>query len=247
MPAPAPSTDVAVGQRLSARRALGPARMLAAIGLAGTLVAALVIGALHLLPQTAGISPVTRTISEYALTDVRWLFTLAVSSLSAGSLAILAASVLAGLARPGSLGILLGALWSVALVAVVLFPKHSWAVGPSTTSQIHRAASGVAFVCLPVAVLLLTRRRARQTPASIAARCAAGLAVLSLSWFAVILGAMALSPHSSTPWWQAIPLGLVERGLLLSEVLAVAFLAVWVLSATRRRRPATPAPSGPAP
>ncbi len=247
MPAPAPTTDVAVGRRLPEQGTLRPARMLAAIGLAGTLVSAVVIGSLHLLPQTAGISPVTRTISEYALTDVGWLFTLGVLSLSAGSLAILVASVLAGLARPGSPGILFGMLWSAALLAVVLFPKHNWAVGPSTNGQIHRAASVVAFVCLPVAVLLLTRRRARPAPGSTAARCAAGFAVLSLSWFAVILGAMVLSPRRSTPWWQAIPLGLVERGLLLSEVLAVAFLAVWVLSATRRHRPATPAPSGPAP
>ena len=82
----------------------------------------------------------------------------------------------------------------------MLFPKHNWAVGPSANGQIHRAASIVAFLCLPVAVLLLTRRRGvprRDHP--IAARFAWWLAVASLAWFAPIVGALALSsgdPHA---------------------------------------------------
>ena len=58
-----------------------------------------------------------------------------------------------------------------------------------------------------------------------------------------------LSPVTRTPWWQAVPLGLVERGLVMCEVLAVIALGVWVLTATRRTprpRPASQAPTGPA-
>ncbi len=170
------------------------------LGLAGAAVVVILIGVLHFLPETAGISPISRTISEYALTDVGWMFNLGVLSLAAGSLAIFAAVVRAGLARPGSVGIWLGGCWSAALTVIVLFPKHNWAVGPSANGQIHRAASIVAFLCLPVAVLLLTRRRGvprRDHP--IAARFAWWLAVASLAWFVPIVGALALSlgdPHA---------------------------------------------------
>jgi hypothetical protein len=205
---------------------------------------------LHFLPQTSGISPISRTISEYALTDVGWMFNLGVLSLAAGSLAIFAAIVRAGLARPGAVGIWLGACWSLALTVIVAFTKHNWAVGPSANGQIHRAASIVAFLCLPVAVLLLTRRRgARRRDHATAARFAWWLAVASLAWFAPIVGALALSSAIRTPWWQAIPLGLVERGLVICEVLAIIALGVWVLTATRRTpspQPASPALTGPA-
>jgi hypothetical protein len=225
-PAQTGSTDVA-------------ARLLAAAGLAGAAIVTVLIGVLHFLPDTSGISPVSRTISEYALTDVGWMFNLGVLSLAAGSTAILAAIVRAALARPGAVGIWFGACWSAALTVIVLFPKHNWAVGPSVNGQIHRTASIVAFLALPVAVLLLTRRRAvprRDHPA--AARVARWLAVASVVWFVPILGALALSPVLRTPWWQAIPLGLVERGLVTCEVCAVIALGVWVLTVTRR----TPSP-----
>ena len=109
------------------------ARLLAIAGLVGTGIVTVVVGALHVLPQTADISPITRTISEYALTDVGALFNLGVLALAAGSLAIFAALVRAGLARPGSVGVWLGVAWSVALTLIVVFPKHNWALGPSTT------------------------------------------------------------------------------------------------------------------
>jgi hypothetical protein len=40
------------------------ARLLAAVGLAGAAVVVILIGVLHLLPATSGISPISRTISE---------------------------------------------------------------------------------------------------------------------------------------------------------------------------------------
>ena len=223
-------------------------RLLAAAGIAGAAIVIVLVGMLHLLPETSGISPIARTISEYALTDVGWVFNLGVLAL--GSLAVLAAIVRAGLARPASVGVWLGVAWSVALTVIVLFPKHNWAVGPSANGQIHRAASIVAFLCLPVAVLLLTRRRGvPRGDHPIAARVAWWLGVASLAWFAPIVGALALAPVTRTPWWHAIPLGLVERGLVMCEVLAIIALAVWVLTATRRTpspRPASRALTGPA-
>jgi hypothetical protein len=187
----------------------------------------------------------TRTISEYALTDVGWVFNVGVLALALGSLAVFAAVVRAGLARPASIGVWLGVAWSAALTVIVLFPKHNWAVGPSANGQIHRAASIVAFLCLPVAVLLLTRRRGvprRDHP--VAARVAWWFGALSLAWFTPIVGALLLAPVTGTPWFRAIPLGLVERGLVMCEVFAILALGIWVLSATRRSR--SPRPASPA-
>jgi len=206
-------------------------RLLALLGLLGPLVAATLIGALHLLPETAEISPVRRTISEYALTDTGWAFNVGVVALALGSLAILVAASLAGLARVRSTGFALGLAWVVALLTIVVFPKHNWAVGPSANGQVHRVASLVAFVCLPLAVLLLTRRRGTATTAS---RSAFWSAAASLAWLGTLVGAWLLSPITGNPWYRALPIGLVERGLVLCEVAAVVALGVWVLSARTR-------------
>ena len=237
-----------------------PARLLAWLGIGGALTSIVLVGGLHGWPETARVDPIRRTISEYALSSVGWAFNVGVVALAVGSLAIAAGLVVAGLARAGSLGIALIGVWSAALLVIMFFPKHNWAVGPSVNGQIHRVASIVAFLVLPIAVLLLTRgprssAGAERQPRPAPARVARWLGVLSLAWFAPIFGALLLSPVTGTPWWRAIPLGLVERGLVISEVLAVIALGIWVLLATgvsaRKQplnpRPATPAQTGPAP
>lgn len=228
-------------------RTQGTAARLATLGLLGPIVAGTLVGALHVLPQTAEISPVRRTISEYALTDSAWAFNVGVVALALGSLAILVAAVQAGLARARSLGFVLGLAWVVALLVVVVFPKHNWAVGPSTNGQIHRVASLVAFLCLPLAAMLLTRRRVAGSGS--APRWGFWLGAASLSWFGTLVGAWLISPITGVPWFRALPIGLVERGLVLCEVAAVVALGVWVITATRRTRvplSASPARTAPA-
>ncbi len=243
----APATTSA---RMLPAGSLRAARALAIAGIAAVVGAVLLVGALHFAPQTATISPVRRTISEYALTDAGWAFNLGALALAVGSLAVVGALVVTRAAAGRSGGALLASLWAAALLVIVLFPKHNWAVGPSTGGSIHRVASVVAFLCLPLAVILLTRRAVPgPLDRPVAARAAFWLAVISLLWFAPIVGALLLSPVTGTPWWQAIPLGLVERGLVITEVLAVIALGVWALSAstrTRSRRRASPARIAPA-
>jgi hypothetical membrane protein len=223
-------------------------RLLAILGLLGPVAAASLVGALHVLPETSGISPVSRTISEYALTDAAWAFNVGVIALAMGSLAILVAAAQAGLARVRSVGFVLGVAWVVALLTIVVFPKHNWAVGPSATGQIHRVASLVAFGCLPLAVILLARGRAVATT-DVASRSAFWLAAASLGWFGVLVGAWLISPITGTPWYRALPIGLVERGLVLGEVAAVVAVGVWVLTSTKPsparnalNNPAAPSP-----
>jgi hypothetical protein len=181
---------------------------------------------LHLLPPTSDISPVHRTISEYALTSSGWAFNLAVIMLALSSVAVLVGAVIR-LVPPVSVGTVFGALWVGGLLAIVSFPKHNWALGAiSDTGQIHRLASLVAFIALPIAAMSIGRRRG-QVIQPRSARWAFRLGAASLLWFLPMLWAIATAPQT---WWQAIPLGLIERGLALTEVLALVALALLVSS-----------------
>jgi hypothetical protein len=216
----------------------------ALVAIAGTVV---IFAALHLLPPTDRISPVTRTISEYALTSSAWAFNLGVLLLVAASVAVFSGLVVLGRVRMVGAATIFGALWAVGLLTLVSFPKHNWALGTvSTSGQVHRMASLVAFLALPVAVISIARRRGRENDPA-AARWAFWLGVLALAWFSPLLYAVLSAPMTGTPWWQAIPLGLVERGLALTEVLAVVALAVLLTTSPRRQAqvgPGAPLRSG---
>jgi Protein of unknown function (DUF998) len=209
------------------------------LGLAGATTiaagAALVV-VLHV--REPSVSPVRRTISEYALLDHAWLFNAAVFLVAAGSLVTLLALVRKDLLRPLSVASLALAVWCAALVGVVAFPKHNWAVGPSVSGEVHRGLSLAAFVSLPLAAVLVgwAGRHSWWGRSSVA------LGVVALLAFAPIPIAYLAEPYTGVRWWRAIPLGLVERGLALSEVVAALVLALWAASVARLNAP-TPSES----
>ncbi|MEN4472785.1 DUF998 domain-containing protein [Mycolicibacterium cosmeticum] len=163
------------------------------------------------------------TISEYVFTTGGWLFVTAVLALAAGSALLLVGLIHAGLLTPRSPGSVLLALWVIGLLGVVAFPKHNWAVGPSASGTVHRVATQLAFVALPVAVLVIARGR------EVWARTARWLAWGSIGWLGVLFGAIAVAAVTERSWWRIIPLGLVERGIAGFEVAAVLALAVWLI------------------
>ena len=212
-------------------RTASSARILGVAALVGVVITLVVFAALHLLPPTSDISPVRRTISEYALTSSAWAFNLAVIVLALATAAVLAGLVALQRIRPFSGATIAGGAWIAGLLTLVSFPKHNWALGTvSNSGQIHRLASLVAFVALPIAVMICTRGRAVG-----AGRLAFWLAPAALAWFLPLLYAIVTAPRA---WWQEIPLGLIERGLALTEVVAIAALALWV----RRGAPIRPEP-----
>lgn len=163
------------------------------------------------------------TISEYVFTTGGWLFVTAVLALAAGSALLLVGLIHAGRMAPLSFGSVLLTLWVIGLLGVVAFPKHNWAVGPSTSGTVHRVATLLAFVALPVAVLVITRGQ------ELWARAARWLAWGSIGWLSVLFGAIAVGAVTGQSWWRIIPLGLVERGIAGFEVAAVIALAVWLI------------------
>lgn len=229
-------------------------RALVMAGIAAVMLGSAIIAVMHVVGPGAAISPIRRTISEYMLTSAAWAFDLAVLLIAAGSAAILIAVAavadrtrlgdrgrLRNPARPrggaSRAGLLLGALWVAGLITLVAFPKADWALGPSASGQIHRYASLIAFLALPAAVVTLLRRRTSQgTPALGPARTATGLAFASLAWFVpVIVAIVTVGKHGA--WWLAVPLGLLERGMAVTEIAALVVLGVW--AARTARVPAT--------
>jgi hypothetical protein len=208
-------------------------RTLALGGIGGVLVAVVLIGALHVVPPTSEIDPVRRTISQYALLETAAVFNVGVLALAVGSIATMLAMIAGGLlaARSGAAAALM--LWAVALAAVVYFPKHNWAVGPSMDGTIHRVASVVAFLSLPVAALLVARRWRGDERFGGHASVVMALGLLSLACFGPIVVAVATEPITGVRWWRAIPLGAVERALALAEVATVLSMAWWAVRAAR--------------
>ncbi|MBB6344980.1 DUF998 domain-containing protein [Nonomuraea muscovyensis] len=191
------------------------------LGAVGTGVA--VIAALDLagLDRT---NPLRRTISEHGLGDQGWVFGVAVALLAAGSVAIGVSLVRTRLA--GVFGTVALMAWSVGLFAVAYFPKHDWSVGPSVSGSIHRAGSLVAFLSLPLAAVIIARpwRHAERRRHALVA-FALGLG--SVLWV-VGIGAMVLvGARNGLPWYRVMPLGLVERGLAVTEVAALVALGVF--------------------
>lgn len=220
-------------------------RVLSLAAQAGIVATLVVFAALHLLPPTREISSVRRTISEYALTSSAWAFDLAVIALACSSAAVFAGLIASRRVGPVSAGSVFGAVWVAGLLTLVSFPKHNWALdgGAGHSGQIHRLASLVAFLALPVAVLAIARRRPdRPHPAS--AGWAFWLATTSLLWFAPIVVAVITWPRS---WWQEIPLGLIERGLALTEVMALIALTLLMRAPNASESPRRTSHQGEAP
>jgi hypothetical protein len=205
---------------------------LAILGLVGAVAGSLAVGVLHILPPTAALSPVRRTISEYAFYETGWLFNYGVLALAFGSFAVLLALVGARLTGTTSMTVVALALWCLGLAAVVYFPKHNWSVGPSASGSIHRAASLVAFVALPVAAIVVGWVWRHDGRWRHSARWTVALAVAALLCFGVILGAVLLQPVTGVSWWRAIPLGAVERALATAEVATVLALGWWARKAS---------------
>jgi hypothetical protein len=196
-------------------------KAVAGLGAACVLASLSLYAALHVMAPSADLDWMRRTISQYALMPNGWIFDTATLLLAAGSAAVVTALLRAGvLSRTAAVAL---GLWVIGLVGVVWFEKHNWQVGPSMSGDVHRVASVVAFLSLPVGALLAARRGGGP------ARWVAAGGVVSLLCFMPILWAVLAEPWTGVRWWRAIPLGGVERLLGLAEVTTVLLLAWWAV------------------
>lgn len=224
-----------------------PARYVALAGAAAVVLTVALIGGLDLFRLTESTFHLRRTISEYALGPYRWVFDTGVVLLVLGSLAILAVLVGRGVARWHSVGALAFAAWSVGLALVVVFPKNDWSIGPSVSGSIHRFGSLLAFISLPIAMVLLARPWVRDAAWGAHARWTFRFGLLSALTFTPLLYAILVNAVTGRSWWRVFPLGYVERVLVLTEVVAVLVAGVWAVACgAAATRPAPPAAVQPA-
>ena len=224
---------------MSAPARTAGARTWALTGVALIVAGVVAVLALHVVTFDE-IDPVRRTLSQYALGPWKPVFDAGVLAVAAGSAAVLAGLVRAGLAAGRGAVAALIAVWCVCLVVVVAFEKIDWSVGPTPTGYVHRYASLLAFFCLPAAALALGRAWRGDAQWASFARATRWLAVGSLAWLAPMLLGFALRSVTGVPWWRFVPLGLFERGLALTEVAALIVMGLW---AARAVSPRPPAPS----
>jgi hypothetical protein len=204
----------------------------------------LLLGLLH--PLAAGrVDPVQQTLSEYAFGTHGWMFDLAVSLLSVGSGVLLLALLAARVLSWPSVGGLALLVWVIALPVLVAFEKADWSAGPSVSGYVHRYACLAAFVALPLAARAVGKRWRGDPVFGRAAAWARLLAGASFGWLAVIVLGMLLYPLAGLSLWPYAPLGLLERGLGVTEVAALLLLGSWAWRASALGEPAgrqVPAP-----
>ncbi|MEV6690068.1 DUF998 domain-containing protein [Micromonospora sp. NPDC051196] len=175
------------------------------------------------------LDPVSLTVSDYAVSDSGGAIHLAMLTLAVASALLVPALRRLGVpgARTGRLGAaqLLLAVWAGGLLLAGLVPTNPPGTEMGTAAYVHRYASVVAFLALPVVGWLL----AAQLPTG--ARTRHWLRILTVA--SLLLAAAQI--------WSAYPgdrafYGLIERALILSEVTLLALLAIALPTHPRGRQ-----------
>ncbi|MEV4386705.1 DUF998 domain-containing protein [Micromonospora sp. NPDC049580] len=189
--------------------------------LSGIAVAALLTVIGH-LEVNDDLNPWALTISDFAVSDRGGVIDVAMVVLALATVA-----VMYGLRRTGpppgrAVELLLGA-WVAGLLLAAVVPTNEPGTAMTTAAYLHRYASVVAFLALPVGGWLLARRPDLDA----AARTLRALTLLSLTLAAAMV-------------WSAYPgdrvlIGLAERLLIVTEVAVLGTVAV---IQTRRITPA---------
>ena len=229
-PPPAASTDPRKAAAMRCGTTFGWA------GLTLVVLGVLLILLLHVLPPSSQVNPVTKTISEYALGANRWIFDLALFALATGTVGVLVGLVRARVTRAFGAASLLVLTWAVCLVLLVVFQKYDYAAdsGVGLGGRIHRMATLVGFLSLPVGALLVSggdgpeARRARRWTRT--------TSVVALLSFGPLCWAVAQGLLTGVAWWGVFPLGAVERVMALTEMAVLATLGWWAVAAGRADR-----------
>ncbi|GGO03236.1 DUF998 domain-containing protein [Micromonospora parathelypteridis] len=162
------------------------------------------------------LSPWALTISDFAVSDRGGVIDVAMVVLALATVALLYGLRRTGppRAQSGRTTELLLGTWSAGLLLAAVVPTNEPGTAMTTAAYVHRYASVVAFLALPVAGWLLARR----PDLAPAARTLRTLVLLSLALAAAMI-------------WSAYPgdrvlIGLAERLLILTEVAVLATVAV---------------------
>jgi Protein of unknown function (DUF998) len=163
-----PGRRTAASSKPADRTAARPAAVVAA---AAAVVDLLVLGLLHVV--SPDVDPVTRPVSEYALTDFGWLATIRTLAQGVGPIALAVAL------RRERAGAVLLLVVGILKLAMPLFPVDALGAPATSAGQIHDLLGNLTFFLFPVAALLLLRPL-RRTGSRLAPLTALLLAIATI-------------------------------------------------------------------
>src|SRR4051812_47806484 len=166
------------------------------------------IGILHVVSPTNAMNPLTVTISQYGRSPLAAVFVAGVVLIALGSTATLILLVQSGVCRAWSVPGFALALWVVGMMGVALFQKADWAAGATFDGYLHRAASVIAFLSLPVGILTLAFREGRRRRTAAPSRwdrhllgAAAVLAAVVLAVIVLLAVFVGVGEADGVAWW----------------------------------------------
>ncbi|GAA3536148.1 DUF998 domain-containing protein [Amycolatopsis ultiminotia] len=217
-----------------ARTAVSPVH--GRLALMGIGVAVVLAADLH-LRLSAQVSPVWQTLSEYVYgrlgdRSAAPLFGAMCLALALGSLALLAGLLRAR--RSPAVVALLG-VWCAGLTVCATVPVDPDGQARSFHGQLHNVAALVAFLALPTAAWLLTRRGRATCPWEPRRTAIRRLAVGSFASVAVVLGGFVLTLLTG-PTHQEVTLGLFERLLFTVDLALLLTMVRPLLTASTQLR-----------
>ncbi|MET8993599.1 DUF998 domain-containing protein [Amycolatopsis sp. NPDC004169] len=215
-------------------RAVSPLHGRIALGGIGLAVAISIDLHLRLSGQ---VSPVWQTLSEYVYgklgtSSAAPLFSVMCLALSFGSVALLAG--IAKAHRPGTTAVcaLLG-VWSAGLLVCGLVPVDPDGQARSLAGQVHNLAALTAFVALPAATFVLTKKGRERCPWEPRRTTIRRLATASFTSVGVVLAGFVLTLVLG-PARQDVTLGLFERLLFTVDVALLLTMVRPLLAVSRR-------------
>ena len=183
------------------------------------------------------VSPIWQTLSEYVYgrlgtSSAAPLFSVMCLALSLGSVALLAG--IAKAHRPGTtvVCVLLG-VWSAGLLVCGLVPVDPDGQARSLAGQVHNLAALTAFVALPAAACVLTKKGRERCPWEPRRTTIRRLATASFASVGVVLGGFVLTLVLG-PARQDVTLGLFERLLFTVDVTLLLTMVRPLLAVSRR-------------
>ncbi|MFC4020632.1 DUF998 domain-containing protein [Micromonospora sp. GCM10011542] len=188
------------------------------LALGGIALAALLTVIGH-LEVNDDLSPWALTISDFAVSDRGGVIDVAMVVLALATVALLH-GVRRTRGRAGRTAELLLGAWVAGLLLAAVVPTNEPGTTMTTAAYLHRYASVVAFLALPVGGWLLARR----PDLAPAARMLRGLVLVSI----VLAAAMVWSAYPG----DRVLIGLAERLLILTEVGVLTTVALVLTRAT---------------
>jgi hypothetical protein len=196
--------------------------LLDSISILGIIYFSISVALLHLLDSS--VNPLTHGISYYAVGPYENLMTAAFIILGLGGLALTTGLYLALPVKARSLaGLALLGLWSFATVLAGIFPLDAEGASPTTSGVIHNI-TGMNFLCIAVAAMLISRRlkhdRRWWSVGKTAMWLALAVIIASLLLFILLgpLHSLGVGGVAQRVYWAAVLIWLLFVAIRLREI-----------------------------